>query len=254
MVEQAIDAKQLIYMPLWAKILCITVLLVGLASSIAIIFRFFGDTAGLDWLLIGISGVQFIVTTLVVAIILFVSQTDANINTLERRSDQFLRSIFPEFLARVSLGPDDHKKYTATFENRSDIFEYSYKLIADGEIVLRLWCGLNVRRLIVIYQVRNPHPEKGTKEFVEQLEQIFSFCFGGAKSVGYHLNFEPIPSMANVISIWLTVDTQTEILTDPTAKLFWAQDIAMMTESFYRTAARHRADVVIDTEIAPYPK
>jgi hypothetical protein len=45
------------------------------------------------------------------------------------------------------------------------------------------------------------------------------------------------------VSIWTTVSADDDMIVDPKRKLFWAQDVAMMTQSFLRTALR-RSDVI----------
>ncbi|CAN5378550.1 hypothetical protein BH09PSE4_BH09PSE4_07020 [soil metagenome] len=253
-MDSGLDAKHFIHLPGWAKALCLGTLALGIVASLTIIFEFFGAEGNRDWVLIGFSGAQFLITSFVIAIILFVSQTDANIGTLRRRSEQFLIETLPIALGRISL--EDHSGSCCEVKRgtRSDIFGYDYSLQRGGTTVLRLWCGVNVGRIIVIYRFTNPQPAVSLDAFVERLKQIFRFSLGGAASVGYNVSFEPLPGKASIVSVWLTVATAPDFLTDPALKLFWSQDIAMMTESLMRTALRHGDEVTPDTKTLPLPQ
>ncbi|MDF7774392.1 hypothetical protein P1X14_03965 [Sphingomonas sp. AOB5] len=253
-MNSGVDAKHFIHLPGWAKALCLGLLGIGIVASISIVFRFFNGHGNTDWLLIGISGAQFLITTFVIATVLFVSQTDANIGNLRKRAEHFLDEILPTALSRVT--PDDAGATgcEVTRGTRCDIFGYDYLLHRDGQPLARLWCGVNVSRLIVIYRVRNPDPEGDVTAFVERLKRIFRFSLGGAESVGYKVSYEPLPSSREVVSIWLTVATEKDFLTDPALKLFWSQDIAMMTESLIRTALRHKDELRLELKTLPRPQ
>jgi hypothetical protein len=80
------------------------------------------------------------------------------------------------------------------------------------------------------------------------LEDVFQFTFGGAQKVGFSTNFESFtsPGGAQLYSIWSSIKLEQNLLLQPSERLFWMQDIAMMTESFWRTAIRN--NIVIATE------
>lgn len=117
--------------------------------------------------------------------------------------------------------------------------------------VLPFWCGVNVKRLFFIaYNACPP----------EQAEEIFKFCFGGAESVGWSVNYEKVKGG---VSIWATryVDeslSQTKVGEDGSeafslsdAGLFWATDIAMMAQSWVRTCQRHSVKRIFGSDPAP---
>lgn len=244
-MDSGIDAKQFLHMPTWAKLLCLLLLASGIIASAGLIIRFFGSDGGnRDWLLIGFSGGQFLITTFVIALVLFVSQTDANIGNLRARADNFLSVILPEALARITLDDETAEPITVVRNDRRDIFGYDYMLYCGGEKVIRLWCGLNVHRLIVIYRMQASGRTVAAR--VKKLQEVFAFSLGGAESVNYKVSFEPLPGDESTISVWLTVATEKDLLTDPALKLFWSQDIAMMTESLLRTARRNADKVTLD--------
>lgn len=272
-MESGIDAKNLVHLPLWAKLICLCALSLGIVTSIGFTVRFFGANDSRDWVLIGITSMQFLITTLVVAVVLFASQTDANIATLSKRAETFLSSTLPEALDRVTLDDEGATRIVAERGRLRDIFGYDYELrrrveSGRGELLMRLWCGVNVGRLIVIYRFSDPSravPLDGSPDaartlrspgdFIKELETIFRFSFSGAEAAGYKKpHFEPLPSDNGIVSAWLTADTTPEFLTDPAAKLFWSQDIAMMIESVLRTALRHPTEVALDLSTRPRPQ
>lgn len=239
----ATDSRHIIYLPTWIKAAVIGLFIIGLALSLVVVMKFLGTSENYDWLLLGVSGVQFGLTALATFLVLCFSQTDATIRNLERRSDQFLRQVLPDKLSRLTFPGMTAERLKVTCGRARDLFGYSVELLDGPRPVLNMWCGVNVRRLIVIYLMENPRPRVSQARFVERLKEIFAFSLGGAEKVGYALNFEPVPDKKNLVSVWVSVETAPELLTDSGQKLFWAQDIAMMTESVLRTALRHSTDV-----------
>jgi hypothetical protein len=167
---------------------------------------------------------------------------------------------------------------------KKDIFGRLYTCrIGEGKNALiptfKLWLGLNVYRIFVIYLIEvqpdnahfaawranrvssaaapGPHGRDTSAngddtsardaDFATWLrEEAFKFTFGGAEKVGYSANFECVQFGADrLVSIWLTVEAAPNFLTNPAQKLFWSQDIAMMTESYIRTALRHELELQV---------
>lgn len=247
------DSKQFIYLPFWTKLVVGTLFGIGVLASGAILVRFYGAQDNVDWLLLGVSGVQFGITALATFLVLCFSQTDANIRNLEARTEQFLRDVLPGKLSKISYPGMQGDRLEVRCGRQSDIFGYVLDLLDGGEPALRIWCGVNVRRIIVIYRVENPRPDVSQAAFAARLRDIFAFSLGGAESVGYHVNYEPVPGEAALVSIWVSVDAAADLLTDSAQKLFWAQDIAMMTESLLRTTLRHADEVRPHLRSAPAP-
>lgn len=95
-----------------------------------------------------------------------------------------------------------------------------------------IWCGRNQHRLFFITNIQFPSTHDASAEF--------AFCFGGAEQSGWRVNYQNYNSNT---SIWATADTDPEKPLIADGKLtswgeFWAADIAMMTQSFIRTAER----------------
>ena len=111
--------------------------------------------------------------------------------------------------------------------------------------VFRFWLGINGPRLFFIVYVKGIDADRA--------REAFSFCFGGAKKVGWEVNYEPLD---NGVSVWATCMTDRSIPMlekslhntrgvnrDPVLFLaeygqFWATDIAMMVQSWVRTSER----------------
>lgn len=256
MMDGGLDARNFVYLPGWAKATCLATLVLGIVVSTALIIAFFGSSDSRDWVVIGISGVQFLITTLVVAVILFWSQTDANIATLKARGEAFLRDTLVDALAGMRLEDDTMPLTVARPDAASrDLFGYPYEICRAGMPVLRVWVGVNVHRLIVIYRFVDPVPDRTIEDFSADLSAIFGFSLGAVEPIGYQApRYEPVPSDVPTIAVWLPARAEANLLTDPAAKLFWAQDIAMMTQSILRTMRRHRARVLPDLVTWPRPQ
>ncbi len=117
---------------------------------------------------------------------------------------------------------------------KRDIFGRLFAL-QHSDYIFQLWVGLNVNRVFVIYFV--PLVNGLT---LDRAKEIFAFTFGGAEKLGYHVNYEIAKlDTQDLLSIWLNVETADDLVSNPQDKLFWAQDVAMMTQSFLRTAHRN---------------
>lgn len=117
---------------------------------------------------------------------------------------------------------------------------------------LPFWCGVNVQRIFFIaYNACS----------AERAREIFKFCFGGAESVGWSVNYEPV---AGGVSVWATRYVNEPLsIAAPGADglapgfeltpegLFWATDIAMMAQSWVRTCQREGVGRIPGSEPAP---
>ncbi len=243
MIGSNLDSRNIVHLPTWAKIAVVATLGVGFVLCVAVVVRFFGVKDNTDWLLLGVGSIQFIITALIASIIVFFSQNDANIKSLKDRTSNFLNSVLKEALEQITFDGMISIKLNVKVDKRRDLFGHEFTILDGSTPVLRMWCGLNVHRLIVIYHFVNPDPETGSSDFANVLETVFRFTFGGAKALKYSVSYEPVPDKMNLVSVWATVAGERGLLTDPAEKLFWAQDVAMMTESVIRTSQRN-ADLV----------
>ncbi len=241
-----IDSKQIVYLPLWVKLIAIMLLAGGLAVGTFVSLSFIGVPDRTDWILLALSGTQFAATGLMFAIIIFFGERDSSVKDLMGRSDDFLAIHVRNALASVSLS--NGHVVRCEVGDRRDIFGRHFVLTSD-DVTMRLWVGINVRRIFVIYFVRDMSAET---DYIARLKDCFKFTLGGAEQVGFKAHYERASVQGEpIVSIWLSAEMQPHTLTDPAEKLFWAQDVAMMSESFLRTAIRN--NIRFDTEAPPAP-
>lgn len=196
-----------------------------------------------DLLLVSLAVIQISVSAIVLLIVLLYSSRTWSSVGVQKASEAFFEEDLVSALKKVSFyeAPPDLRCSSVEIEKSVDIFGSVFTLTSYSH-TLRVWIGLNVNRIFVIYWV-----EKSENISLKEIESIFRFTFGGAEKLGYAINYEEasIPfhdrSPREIISIWSTVKVDdSEFLATPSSRRFWAQDIAMMTESFWRTALRNK--------------
>jgi hypothetical protein len=236
-----LDTRSLVYLPRWVRVSALA-LLAGSAlfgGGIAWIMAS-AEIAGRgeygNAITLAIALAQTALSALAVVLLVVFSERDVNTEALQARTAQFLGVHLPAVLARVT--PSYDRRATTTqvrLLGRNDIFGAGYELENHGDRLM-LWVGLNVSRLIVIYWIA---ARDGMTQ--ERAQELFQFTFGGAQQVGFDVFYESVrtPGGEPIVSIWATVMTSENLLTVPSERLFWMQDIAMMTESFWRTALRN---------------
>lgn len=198
---------------------------------------------------------QTAVGAAVVVLIVMFSERQLSTARLYEKTNEFLEKHLLESLRRIEL-PQIRKDATVTVREitrpeqvhgkRKDIYGINYELSLD-EFRMKMWVGINVRRLSVIYFV-------GARDAsdVDRFVDYFKFTFGGAQKVGYSTNHEfAIIEEEPVVSIWSTVFAEHAVLGNPAEQLFWVQDIAMMTQSVARTAVRNK--LTLNTRADPAP-
>jgi hypothetical protein len=243
------DSKKLFYLPIWARTLILSASIFALLVSIAIAIAFTLRTGDGDKVLIAMSVAQLAMGGLLFVVVLFFSQRDENVSHLKLRSDSFLKIHVRSALSAITV-PDAGIEYIEVdCLNEKDLFGFQFRLSAPLKWDYVIWVGLNVNRIFVIYFL----PVHGEEiEYLKKIRNVFEFTFGGAEAIQYKANYElATVNGERLISIWLTAPTAHELLTDPAEKLFWAQDVAMMTASFLRTA--HRAGIDLEMRARARP-
>lgn len=246
-----IDSKKVIYLPKWIKISVISALAVCLIASIYISLSFVGVPDHSDWILLSLSIAQLAATALVISLVLIFGEREANLQFLINKTESLLRVQLPKMLGRVEDSAGNKAEVTVSEIN--NIFGANY-VLKTPNTQMKMWVGFNVDRIIIAYFIPNIAHTPPVKD-------IFQYTFGGAESVGYKVNFEEATSLdsgEDVLSIWCTwpaiqdsSQLSTELLSNPEKKLFIIQDIAMMTQSFIRTAERNA--VPLQTQCDPGP-
>ena len=248
----ALDSRMLLYLPNWARRLAVLSLVLLLTAAIlwgVYLLQHQQDVgdAGVELFIWTLSIVQTSAIGLVFVLILFYSRRDANMGTLMRHSDEFLKRHMKQALARISVPSLGISSFTVRDGGAKDVFGHLF-VLESAALNVRIWIGLNVHRLFVIYFISRD----GSQNFTARAQEIFKFTFGGAERVGFVPHYEEAEVDGEpILSIWLTASTASDLLTNPSEKLFWSQDIAMMTESFIRTALRNRLNLMTVGNPAP---
>jgi hypothetical protein len=241
-----LDSRGFIHVPRPIRILALTLLGVVLVSALGMTAYYVQldnpkDPKYADWILVGMSLIQMSLTGLALALLLFYTEREVSTSALKAKTDQFLDDLLPEALRFVSPSyAQRHEGCRVVKLGRSDIFGAAYEL-QSGELRLRVWIGLNVNRLIAIYWVAAPATGHSDAHIAE-LQAAFQYTFGGATKVGYSTSFEQAhdPAGRPIVSIWSDIKQPENLLLQPSERLFWMQDLAMMTESFWRTSLRKK--------------
>jgi len=241
-----LDSRRILHLPKWVRTLTISILstmfIISILSSFTFLYNNYNGMITYSLAIAqGSSGAFLLV------LILLYSQRDENVSGFIKSSDDFLAIHVKRSLSLISCPEESAQNFSVIESNKKDIFGRQYNLVS-GHINLRIWIGVNVKKIFVIYFVKSDE----TEDFVEKLKRIYQFTFGGAQHVGFMSHYESaVVEGENIVSIWLTTPTSIDLLIDPREKLFWSQDIAMMTESFLRTSLRN--GIVLETKACPAP-
>jgi len=250
-----LDANQIVYLPRWARY-AVMVVLGALALSACIAgVAFFFFPANFDKITPTLSIAQTAAGAFAIVLFVLFAERELGTGKLLQRTDVFLEQQMTEGLRKIEI-PQLKRGHTVNVnvverENtihggRKDIFGANYEISLD-DFRMRMWIGINVKRLSVIYFVR-AEDENDVDIFKKKLH----FTFAGASKLGYDTNFQYADiDGERFVSIWSTVMADKVVLGNPAEQLFWIQDVAMMTQSFIRTVVREQLQAY--TQIEPGP-
>ena len=250
-----LDAKQIVYLPRWARIAVMAILGLLAVSACAAAVGFFFIPAYHEKITAALSIAQTAAGAFAVVLFVLFAERQLNTDKLNQKTDIFLEQQMPHSLAKIEI-PQLKPGHTINVHvlerantihgGRKDIFGANYELSMD-EFRMRMWIGINVKRLSVIYFVA-----VSAESELAKIEKSFHFTFAGAAKLGYDTNFQYVDlGSEKLISIWTTVTADNVILGNPAEQLFWIQDVAMMTQSFIRTAVRDNIQINTLTEPGP---
>ncbi len=243
--------RLIVHLPRWLRwglLFVLALLVVGFSVSI---FIGVGRPDFANWLPPSVSIVQIALTALAYIVLLFFTESSQGVDALQRQSDKVLTRLLPDCLGRIS----DHQGAQVAVQvgEPSGVVGRAYDLVSANARV-RMWVGLNVHRVIVAYFCELPYPEDEARS-VERLQSAFAPTIAGARAVGYG---QPTIQLEQIgghrfASLWLTwnLDSRDDFLTHTPSQLFFAQDVALMTQSFLRTGQRH--GIVLATPFEPMP-
>lgn len=234
----------------WSLLAVLALLVVGFSAGF---FLGVGRPEYRDWMQPSVSIVQIALTGLAYVTLLFFTESGQSPRALQARSDAVLTRLLPDGFARIT--DTQGVPVTVAVGAGSGIVGRAFNLETPNTR-LRLWVGLNVHRAIVAYFCELPDDET-EDAFRDRLRRVFANTINGACAVGYdepNIQIEQIDGY-RFASIWLTWDIagdgKEDFLTHPPTQLFFAQDVALMTQSFLRTAQRH--GIRMATPIEPMP-
>jgi hypothetical protein len=244
-----LDSKGIVHVPRTIRI--VVLVLLGAILLLALFITSYymkldnpADPKFSDWILVGMSLVHLSLTGFAAAVILFYTEKEVSTEELIKKTTYFLDVLLPQVLVKISANYE-LREAGCTVKNlgRNDIFGATYELVS-GKNNIKLWVGLNVSRIIVIYWVDRPLNEDAVS-YIDNLKATFQYTFGGASKVGYATNFEHAMSPLGkpIVSVWSSIKVPENLLLQPSERLFWLQDIAMMTESMWRTALRNKVQL-----------
>jgi len=250
-----LDANQIVYLPAWARYAVMVVLgVLALAACVAGL-AFFFFPANYDKITPTLSIAQTAAGAFALVLFVLFAERELSTDKLLRKTDVFLeqqmldglRKIeIPQLRPGVTVQAEVVRRASTVHGGRKDIFGANYDIRLD-DVKMRMWIGINVKRLSVIYFVK-----VADAAAVDTIKEKFHFTFAGAAKLGYdtHYQFADINGEC-FVSIWSTVMADRVILGNPSEQLFWIQDVAMMTQSFMRTAVRERLDAYTSIEPGP---
>jgi hypothetical protein len=240
-----------VYLPRWLRwTMLVALALLVLGFSVAF-FIGINEPGFKDWLPASVSVVQIALTALAYVLLVFFTESGQNPAALQKRTAKVLTGLLPETLGRIT--DVQGEPVQVVVGGNSGVIGYDYTL-RTANTELRAWVGLNVHRVIVILFCE--HPDSLDEEaFVQRMKLAFVDTIGGARAIGYdeaHYQVEDIDGHA-FGSIWMTWDigTSEDFLTHSPSQLFFAQDTALMLQSFLRTAQRR--GLRLSTPLRPMP-
>lgn len=252
--------KLIVYVPRWLRWGLLAFLLTLAASFTAMFFLGMTRTDYGSWIQPSVSIVQIALTGLAYVALLFLTDSGQSPESLQVRADRVMTKLLPQCFERIT--DTQGNRVRVYVGSPSGVVGRAYDLHTDNTR-LRLWVGLNVHRVIVAYFCELPDQISGD-EFCTRLLSVFGPTLGGAEAVGYSKPTVQLESIDGYrfASLWLTwnlADQQAgrshpggeDFLTHGPIQLFLAQDIALMTQSFLRTAQRQGLKLV--TAIEPMP-
>ena len=232
----------------WSLLFVLALLVIGFSVSI---FIGVGRADFTHWLPPSVAIVQIALTAMAYVVLLFFTESSQRVESLKRQSDRVLTRLLPDCLQRVA--DQQGERVSVQVGEPSGIVGRAYDL-ATPHARLRMWVGLNVQRVVVAYFCELPFPEEPQRS-LDYMKEKFAGTLSGARSVGYgepNLLLEEIDGH-RFASMWLTwnLKDQEDFLTHTPSQLFFAQDIALMTQSFLRSGQRH--GIVLSTPFEPMP-
>jgi len=183
------------------------------------------------YLLTAIALAQVSSSGLVFVLVVFYSRKELGVRGLIAKSDIFLEKEVQNRLLKMDwhdkLGPSRKEGLKLATTHHKDALICTYDIeVPNGRLCMRL--VFNVRRLVVIYFL------EGRQGTIEDIETAFEPTISGALSAGYKVTTRievagPFGSTKAASMTFYNETLKEDFLLDPLERLFWSQDISLMT-------------------------
>lgn len=100
-----------LYAPRWVKLIALMVLSLALTTALAVVLYYIDHGGRENWVLVAISLAQISASGLVIALIVFFSQRDANLAVLRSRIRDFLLLSLPRGLLIIDCAPPQEARW-----------------------------------------------------------------------------------------------------------------------------------------------
>lgn len=208
-----------------------------------------GASLSVDYVVVALVTLQSLFSVATIAIVAMFSERQASLNRLEKAARFFLKEeLMNNLSSKVWLFAGEDVKFAKVSRinlNLPESLVAWYKLELEGKLLfMHVW--FNLQNILVIYYL----PLEGTS--LENQREGLSHVFQGFASEYYTISeqketVEPYPLEG--MGIYLhSKEKLTDILIDPSARLFWINDICSMTRSIFRQAQLGRV-LLWDTNI-----
>jgi len=165
--RQFLDAQQIVYLPKWAKVSIVLLLALLAITSCAGAVFFITIPSSRDLVVPAMAIGQTAIGGLAVVMFVLFSERQLSTERLYEKTDQFLTQHLVESFKRIEIPQIDKNKTvnvatlsrnTGIYGHRKDIYGANYELSIEN-FKMRVWVGINVKRLGIIYFVKVDSPE-----------------------------------------------------------------------------------------------
>ena len=244
-----------LHAPAWVKLISLLLLVAAFMLAAWVVVQYM-DKNRHDWILVAISLAQIALTGIVFLLIYFFSERDHSTASLRKMSDKFISEEVKRSLEKIELHfANSQCPQVEVDKNWTGIFGKTIQ-IRSGDYLAYLWVGINVNKIWCIYTFEDF--TNGQDPSGVHLRNKLKATLDGAEQTGYHVNITYLcPSEQNkkngAFSVWATIADKDHphMLSNAHRRLFFANDIAMMTHSMLNTA--YREHVFPSLEHRPKP-
>jgi len=228
------DANSIIYAPAWVKLVAIILFVLALFVAVYVAVRYVGKPDSGDYILTAMSLAQIALSGLAVTVVIFFSQREIGLKGLVKKTKYFLTDELFLGLGRIEYSPVFCKaedfNLNVRVSHSDGAIGATYRIfVADSSIYMRV--NLNVMRFIVLYYF----PCVSGRTVVD-LEALLEAVLAGARNAGYEFKIRRQTEFLDgdcECDVLYLYNNQPEgdFLINSMQRLFWIQDIILMTRS-----------------------